>query len=141
MKHTTPITPTDESVDRLLSEFLKAQMPKPWPAAPATAASEPAELVAQRAAATETPRNAPAASRDTSARSRLTLAASVAILLGACWTLSNGFQGGSHATGTNGTPIDSNKFFADGNKTLVGEIKDKTKQPMPTPMDVDPLKQ
>jgi hypothetical protein len=136
MNHTPP---SDESIDRLLSEFLKAQMPQPWPAAPATATSEPSVLVASRAGATDAPRNQPAAPRDTSARSRFTLAASVALLLGTCWTLSNGFQSGDRpaAGGSNGNAVDANKFSADGKGGLPGAIaneKDKKGNP---PVKVD----
>jgi hypothetical protein len=136
MNHTPP---SDESIDRLLSEFLKAQLPQPWPAAPATAASEPSVLVADRAGAAEAPRNQPAP-RDTTARSRFTLAASVALLLGTCWTLSNGFQAGDRpATGTNGNGpgISLNGTTADGKDGLPGAVakeKDKTGNP---PVKVD----
>src|SRR5688572_6767899 len=65
-----------EPVDDALSAFFKSALPKPWPAAPRTA--EPSSVVAAR----------PASSN----RARLTLAASVAILLGACWYFSNGIQ-------------------------------------------------
>jgi hypothetical protein len=83
--------PPDE-LDRLLSEFFKAQLKHPWPNAPAlpaaaaTPASEPATLVKARASE---PR---AARRDGTARARFTLAASVVLALGACWVLSNGFE-------------------------------------------------
>src|SRR5215468_8251064 len=99
--NTTPThTETQDDLDRLFSEFFKAQLKHPWPNAPVPAASasaqptEPSELRAARAA--DAPRNAPAlARRDNSARARFTLAASVALMLGACWYLSNGFQPGS----------------------------------------------
>lgn len=58
-----------EPVDDALSDFFKSAMPKPWPAAPRTAV--PSSLAASR----------PASSN----RARFTLAASVAIALGACW--------------------------------------------------------
>jgi hypothetical protein len=85
-----------ENLDRLLSDFFKSQLKQPWPAAPATTVSEPSALVASRAATSETPRNQPAA-RDSNARSRYTLAVSVALLLGTCWYLSNGFQPGNRS--------------------------------------------
>jgi hypothetical protein len=139
MNHTPP---SDESIDRLLSEFLKAQMPQPWPAAPATAAtSEPSVLVASRAGATEAPRNQPAVPRDTSARSRFTLAASVALLLGTCWTLSNGFQSGDRPAtgpnGSNGPGVNLHDTTAEGKGGLPGAIaneKDKKGNP---PVKVD----
>src|SRR5215213_8749196 len=98
--NTTPThAESSEELDRLFSEFFKAQLKHPWPNAPVPASgaakpAEPSELVTARTA--ETPRNAPApARRDNSARARFTLAASVALMLGTCWYLSNGFQPGS----------------------------------------------
>jgi len=96
--NTLPTNPeTPDELDRLFSEFFKGQLRKPWPKAPvppgASATAEPSELAAARVA--EAPRNHPSpASRDNTARARFTLAASVALLLGTCWTLSNGFQPG-----------------------------------------------
>jgi hypothetical protein len=69
-----PLPPN--SVDDLLSDFFKAQVPQPWPGSPRTV--EPASLVARRGAANN--------------RSRVTLAASVALLLGMCWVFNNGPQ-------------------------------------------------
>jgi hypothetical protein len=92
----TPTTPDFrvEPIDSLLSDFFKAQLTQPWPAAPATTASEPSVLVASRNAAPESPRNQPAAvaARDASTKSRYTLAASVALLLGVCWYCADGYQ-------------------------------------------------
>jgi hypothetical protein len=90
MNQTTP--PDDhlrtgpDALDRLLSDFFKAQMPRPWPAAPAAVVSEPA------AAVSATAPYRPAAGRDSGTKSRYTLAASAVLLLGTCWALSNGFQ-------------------------------------------------
>src|SRR5262245_44668066 len=101
--NTTPTNtePSDE-LDRLLSDFFKGELKKPWPKAPmpAASASEPSELAAARAA--EAPRNTPAtpAGRDNTARARFTLAASVALMLGTCWYMSNGFQPGTQPTAT-----------------------------------------
>lgn len=67
-----------EPVDELLSDFFKSKLPQSWPAAPRTA--EPASLVASRRATAQ------------NNRARFTLAASVAILLGACWYFSTGSQ-------------------------------------------------
>jgi hypothetical protein len=79
-----------DELDRLLSGFFKAQLKHPWPSAPVpgAAASEPSSLAHARASE---PRNAPAR-HDGTARARLTLAASVALALGACWVLSSGFE-------------------------------------------------
>lgn len=97
MNTLSPNPDTPDELDRLFSEFFKGQLKQPWPKAPApltaTAPAEPSELAAARAA--ETPRKQPApAARDNTARARFTLAASVALLLGTCWYLSNGFQPG-----------------------------------------------
>ena len=92
-----------EDLDRILSDFFKAQMKQPWPAAPSTAVSEPSILVESRAAAAESPRNQPAA-HDSNIRSRFTLAASVALLLGTCWYLSTGFRPAERSTPS--TPAD-----------------------------------
>jgi hypothetical protein len=98
-------TPTNSEspaeLDRLFSDYFKAQLKKPWPNAPippvagAPAATEPSELVAARTASA--PRNTPARpasakGRDNTARARFTLAVSVALMLGTCWYLSNGFD-------------------------------------------------
>ena len=62
---------TPDPLDAALTDFFRREMPAPWPAAPSLAAP-----VAVR--------------RDPGRRARLTLAASVAALAGACWLLSNG---------------------------------------------------
>jgi len=105
----TPLT--EDSLDAMFSDFFKAKMQKPWPAAPATPTvrSEPSSLAAARAAQTpvevEAPRNQPvAASHDSGSKARYTLAASVALLIGTCWTLSNGFQPGERSAPANGSP-------------------------------------
>src|SRR5262249_36279363 len=87
--------PVDD-LDRLLSEFFKGQLKRPRPAAPVvmTAATEPSVLAATRGPELEAPRNQPTANRDPGSRARYTLAASVALLLGTGWFLSNGFQPG-----------------------------------------------
>lgn len=77
----TTHSPKADDMDQLLTRFFQAQVPRPWPAAPG-ALAEPAELSARRNAG------------DTGARARLTLAASVAILIGSCWYLTNGVQPG-----------------------------------------------
>ncbi len=72
---------TPDDIDRLLSGYFKAQMKQPWPAAPSTHLSEPSERVAS-----------PAAFAGNHNRARITLAASVALLLGTCWMLSGDGQ-------------------------------------------------
>src|SRR4051794_29755905 len=100
MNTTPPHAKAPDELDRLLSEFFKAQLKHPWPNAPVPAGAnggaaqtEPSELLAARTA--NAPRNtAPPARRDNTARARFTLAASVALLLGTCWYLSNDFEPG-----------------------------------------------
>lgn len=127
----TTTSPPDDALDSLLSDFFKGQMKQPWPAAPnaGQGGNEPSTLAAARAAQVPgaEPRNQPAAaSRDTGNRSRYTLAASVAILLGTCWTLSNGFRPGERSGGVAPPPapgIDLRPATADGKDTLPGELK------------------
>lgn len=103
-----PTLPPDP-VDDLLGDFFKSQMPKPWPAAPRTV--EPSTLA-----------NRPAANN----RARLTLAASVAIALGACWYLS----GGLHPAERGKTPAAARPgVLDDGSAKMPDEFK-KPKQPM-----------
>jgi hypothetical protein len=106
-----------EDLDRMFAEFFKAQLKHPWPNAPvpgatsAAKSAEPSELVAARA--TEMTEPAPtAAPRDNTARARLTLAASVALMLGTCWYLSNGYQPGSRPVqGTPTPPVPGSGVF------------------------------
>ena len=104
--NTTSSKPETDELDRLFSDFFTAQLQQPWPKAPvpgtASAATEPSELVTTRAA--DAPRNSPApARRDNTARARFTLAASVALMFGTCWYLSDGFQPGERPG--QGTPV------------------------------------
>jgi hypothetical protein len=104
--------PAEEKLDRVLSDFFKSKMKQPWPAAPTTPSRmpimEPSLLAATRTAFVETSRNQPVEtgnSRDGGSKSRYTLAMSVAMLLGTCWYLSNGFQQGERvAPAGNTTP-------------------------------------
>ena len=90
----TRTSPDADELDQLLGAYFKAQVPHPWPAPPATAAlSEPTG----RLAAPES-----SAGHDPGRRARYTLAASVALLLGTCWTLSNGLPSGPRAPGPQG---------------------------------------
>jgi hypothetical protein len=93
-----------DPLDQLFSDFFKAQLKQPWPKAPLAGGArtaEPSELAAARG--TDAPRNEPAPAargRDNTARARFTLAASVALALGATWFLSNGSETGPRG----GTP-------------------------------------
>jgi hypothetical protein len=125
------MTSPDDNVDRLLSAFFKAELPHAWPGAPDVAVSEPSALVADRAGAAETPRNQPA-HRDNGNKARYTLAASVALLLGTCWALSDGFQSnGRPANGTApGTGVNLGSASADGKTGLPGVIHGETDKPI-----------
>ena len=104
---TKPETP--DELDKLFSDFFKAQLKHPWPNAPlpasgaAVPAAEPSGLANTRTQTqTEAPRNSPTPTpqahskgRDSTARARFTLVASVALALGGCWVLSNGFLPGN----------------------------------------------
>ncbi len=110
-------TLSDDSLDAMFSDFFKAKMQKPWPTAPQTSSvvNEPSSLVAARSSSSETPRNQPVAmSHDSGSKARYTLAASVALLIGTCWTLSNGFQPGDRPTPGNGSsnPVNMNPITA-----------------------------
>lgn len=110
-----------DNLDRLLSDFFKAEMKRPWPAAPVTPAAEPSTLARVQSAVVDAPRNRPAA-RDTTARARYTLAASVALLLGTCWYCSNGFQPAAPAGGApeRGGVLDKSQA---GNPAALEQIK------------------
>jgi hypothetical protein len=73
--------PTEHGVDRLLSAFFKAELPDPFPMMKAPARAE-----------LPMPANTNSLSRDERrtaiSNSRLSLAASVALILGGCWYLS-----------------------------------------------------
>jgi hypothetical protein len=113
-----------DELDKLFSDFFKAQLKHPWPNAPlpaggaATSATEPSELVHTR---TESPRNSPtpapqahAKHHDSTARARFTLAASVALALGGCWILANSFTPGERSNATPVVPGILNDSGADG---------------------------
>ena len=123
-----PLSPND-NVDRLLSAFFKAEMPDPWPAAPtASAINEPAGLVGERA---EAPRNEPAvARRDHNSRARYTLAASVALLLGTCWTLSDGFPSGNQPANRPANGTNSRDILGPSDAKGPPEIRDALKTPV-----------
>lgn len=105
-----PLPP--DRVDDLLSGFYKSKLPSPWPAAPSFA--EPAKL---RMAA---PSN----------RARYALAASVALLLGTCWYLSNGPPTGDRPStkpAAGGTGI-----LEEGSAKMPKEFEKAKKKELPT---------
>jgi hypothetical protein len=67
-----------EAVDEMLSRFMKSEMPHPWPKAPSPQSGP------------ITPASSPSlTSPSPLVSSRYSLAASVALILGGCWLLSN----------------------------------------------------
>jgi hypothetical protein len=131
----TTLPTRDDDLDRLLSRFLKAQMPDPWPAAP-VAHSEPSALAAARAPLA--PRNV-----DPGRRARYTLAASVALVLGTCWAFSNGFRpgdrpGGGPAAGA-GDVLDMGKGTANLKDGPLGAVKNATEKAGGADAGDDPL--
>jgi hypothetical protein len=78
--HRQDRSPEGDDVDQLLRAFYRAEMPDPWPSFEA-----PAD------APTVLPFSAPGARRAMFGRSRLALAASVALLIGGLWFVSGKF--------------------------------------------------
>jgi hypothetical protein len=112
-----------DELDRLLSDFFKSQVNKPWPAVRLPEPVEPAALVAVR---NEPPaRSQPAA--NPGSRARLTLAVSAAILLGGCWYLSNGWQPADRPVGGNTNPVvgPSLKDVGAGEKGVLPKIREE----------------
>ena len=96
---------SENNLDDVLGDYFKSQMPKAWPPAPRTA--EPARV------------RRPASNN----RARYTLAASVAILIGACWYFSTGSQPAER-----GKPA-APGILQDGSAKMPKEFE-KPKQPM-----------
>jgi hypothetical protein len=99
MNANTPDQPDD--LDRLLSDFFKAQLKMPWPAVRVPDPAEPAALVAVR---NDSPATRSRTAGDPGNRARLTLAVSAAILLGGCWYLSNGLAPADRPANTTPSP-------------------------------------
>lgn len=131
--------PVDD-LDRLLSGFFKGQMQKPWPAAPLVGAAEPSALVTVRAGDVQTSGHRAAVIHDSGSRARLTLAASVALLLGTGWFLSSGFQPGERF-GTSGSANPGTGMLGDGTagnpKALETLRDDKAKNGDTTPRKIE----
>lgn len=107
----TPIAP--DAVDRVLGDYFHAQLPKQWRPSPQPwqASIQPASLAQN------------AIKGDSLAKSRLTLVASVALLLGACWYLSGRM--------TNGKKTNSINF--EGGEANTKALKDLAKPKPKTP--------
>jgi hypothetical protein len=135
-----------DQLDRLLSDYFKSKLRNPWPAAPATGplsrVSEPSELVASRTAEAEpvieTPRNNPTAARPLD-RSRLTLACSVAMLVGACWVLSNGYQSTSSPRAPSNASNKSLNVFDGATAENPEALKEVRKNQAETPAPKGPV--
>lgn len=103
-----------DDLDRAFADFFGAQMPRPWPAAPAVAS------VASAKTAT-----------DPSRRARWTLAASVALVLGAGWLLSGGSPTGGRPNAKPG-PAGVADPFAGSTATMPDALKGRPKAPAET---------
>jgi hypothetical protein len=78
-------TPTNRDLDRLLSDFYKSELPDPFPPLKLPARAElPMPVVAKEPARER---------RANSIRAKLSLAVSVALLIGGCWYLSGRISG------------------------------------------------
>jgi len=111
MSQTTLPPDSERPIDDVLSDFFKSKLPQPWPAAPRTA--EPASLLASRRATAQ------------NNRARLTLAASVAILLGTCWYFSNAPQPAERSK-----PAPGNSGVLDKGSATMPKEFEKPKEPM-----------
>jgi hypothetical protein len=113
-----------DDLDRLLGDFFQGQMRRPWPPAPGSA--EPVALAGGPPPVPATPRPAHAAVfGEHGTRARLTLAVSVAILLGGCWALSNGFQAGERPVAK---PDGSGQGVLDNGKAKGGDPLDEIRK-------------
>ncbi|MDB5307873.1 MAG: hypothetical protein JWO38_2075 [Gemmataceae bacterium] len=116
-----------DAIDSFLSDFFKSRMRHPWPAAPVPVSAQPSALVAPRVASSQ---------MDTNGRARITLAASVALLIGTCWYLSNGWQSADRSLskpGQGGGPNVLPESTAESPGAFEKNRKDKasqTKDPM-----------
>ena len=118
--------PSPDGLDHLLGDFFKSQLKKPWPPAPSTAKSEPSSLVARTKLG------------DHSTRARLTLAASVALVLGTCWFLTNDSRPNTRVNNkpSSGPSIDLNDGSAGNPEALKHLKKDNATKPDTKPMDM-----
>lgn len=101
-------------LDGLLSSFFKAELPDPFPPFKQHAAQMPMPVA--------TPRDV---RRFEVSKSRLSLAASVALIIGGCWYLSNQI----------GTPVNrTNMGKGDGSAKITEPLKAKTVEEVKKPM-------
>ena len=137
MTSNTPIAESSrepiDALDRLLSDYFKSQLRQPWPGAPETLRTEVASPAVQR--------SMPAVPQDNTSRARLTLAASVALLLGACWYFSSGFQSSDRSRPGNSSPAGVLRDAGAGKPDALEELKHDNaikgeKVPARTPMQL-----
>ena len=122
-----PGSGSPDELDRLLGDYFKSRMPRPWPAAPATGSAEPA-------------RTAVPAFADAGNRARLTLAASFALVFGGYLVLSSGWQpadrSGAPKPGAAPTP----GMLNEGTATMPDELKEHGKRKATDPKAGPPFK-
>jgi hypothetical protein len=141
--------PPPDALDKLLSDFFKRQMKQPWPPAPVPPGPSPLSALDGRVSLNGKPtlaEPAPAARTpaDPITPARLTLAASVALLLGGCWYLSGVWQptAAPQNVAQPGAPaIDARKMTAEGAEPLdkIREDKARNVGPMGPPTVDDPF--
>jgi hypothetical protein len=122
-----------DGVDRLLADFFKSQMPHPWPSAPVPEGdlAEPSSLRVV---------GEPRRSADPGRRPRLTLAVSVALLLGALWFMSAGSTPGPRPLPAR-AGAGPNDLISGGSAKLPREFdrKDKEEDPDKTGLKHGPI--
>jgi hypothetical protein len=98
-----------EDIDRTLRAFFKAEMPEPWPSLEAPAPRRPATI----------PFAPPPARRGSLLRSRLALAASVALLAMGLAVLAGAFQGKPTASGPSVVNPNARKLPGPGDAPVI----------------------
>ena len=109
-----------DGVDRLLSDFFKSEIPHPWPTAPVPDGSlaEPSSLHVKPE---------PRRTADPGRRPRLTLAVSVALLLGTLWFMSAGSTPGPRPLPAARPGSGAIDVIGGGTANLPNEFKKKDK--------------
>lgn len=126
-----PAPVNTNEVDQLLSDFFKSKVAHPWPAAPV-----PSSHTLASPSSLSTPYNRRSAADTAANRARLTLAASIAFLLGTCWYLSPGSGSAERGPSKPGPAVGPNLLENSSAKTpdafnsARGEKAKTTKDPM-----------
>lgn len=105
-----------DDLDRLMHAFFRAEMPQPWPAAPTLPARDRATILPSVLADARTEAHSSAA------RSRTALAASVLVLVGACWAASGRLHDAPAGRGNFG----GNEAADLSHSTIVRHLPDET---------------